>query len=147
VKVSIDCPKIKFPLADDSGGIEAEWMWTKTKDGLYELDNSPFHAYGVSYKDLVSARLAEDGSLEFEQVVKKCGHRTVRIRFPRTKDHSDFEAIWSPLSALGCTFEGSQIDRPVYAIDLPPGTDLAAVVGYLARLEGTGLLQYEEADT
>jgi hypothetical protein len=102
-------------------------LWARSlPGGLLELDNSPFHAYGLSCGDKVSVAVV-DGVLEFQGVVHKSGHRTVRVRFPVGASHAGFVAIWPALEALPCTFEGSQIDRPLHAIDVPPQVDLEAV--------------------
>jgi hypothetical protein len=137
--------RIRFLLPEGSDS-EAEWMWAiERSPGTFELDNSPFHVYGVSHGDLFQVREVGD-TLTFERILKKGGHRTIRLRFGTRGSHEDFERIWPPLGVLGCSFEGSQIDRPLYSIDLPPGVDLTRAVDYLAGLEAGGLLEYEEAD-
>lgn len=141
-----DRVKVRFPLDSDPLGVEAEWMWAKVVEpDLFELDNSPFHAYGISFEDLFKASYSE-GAFTFESIVKKAGHRTVRVRLTSSEGHSEFLGIWEPLSAMGCTFEGSQLERPLYSIDVPPTTSLENVIDYLARQEGAGMLEYEEAD-
>jgi len=138
--------KVKFPLPDDREGIEAEWMWAGPLHGqALALDNSPFHVYGISFKDAFEVELAGN-VLQFVRVVSKSGHRTVRVRFPRSTGHAAFLAIWPRLEALGCSYEGSQLEMPLYSIDVPPGADLDAVVDFLAEQEQESVLEYEEAD-
>ena len=138
--------KIKFPLEDDPLGIEAEWMWAKPMGGnAFEVDNSPFHLYGISWRDVVSITLSDD-TLCFEKILSKSGHRTLRARLPSEADHASFLCLWPDLKTLGCSFEGSNLERPLYAIDVPPGVDIASVTDYLAQWERQGLLEYEEAD-
>lgn len=138
--------KMCFPLDEEFGGIEAEWMWVKPiSENVFEVDNSAFHVYGISYKDRVRGALTAD-SLKFDGIDSKSGHRTVRVRFAKGSTHKDFEKIWPKLAEIGCSFEGSQVDRPLYAIDIPPSASLDDVIGYLAMLEGDQLLEYEEAD-
>lgn len=137
--------KIRFPVPD-SDAVDAEWMWAKrVGDALFELENAPFHVYGISEGDVFVAEVV-DSVLQFKALQEKRGNRTIRVRFPRGCTHADFEQVWDPLAALGCTFEGSQLDRPLYAISVPPSASVEAVVAYLSALEDAGTLEYEEAD-
>jgi len=52
--------KVFFDLSGDTEhewhGSQAELVWAKpVGDGKFEILNSPFHAYGVSFEDIVSA--------------------------------------------------------------------------------------------
>jgi hypothetical protein len=142
----MDRVKVRFPLSDDPLGVGAEWMWAKPLEGLiFELDNAPLHAYEISVEDVFLATIS-DSVVEFRSVVRKSGWRTVRVKFSRGKTHQDFEAIWPPLQAMGCEFEGAQSDRPLYAISVPCSASLSAVIDYLSSLEQNGVLEYEEAD-
>ena len=64
---------------------EEEYVETLWADpvgpNLYRLDNSPFWAYGVSWKDVVEAHPDPDGMLRMTRVAQKSGHRTLRIVF------------------------------------------------------------------
>ena len=138
--------KIKIPLEDDPSGFEAEWVWALPEyEGAYTIDNSPFSAYGISYKDLVSASLI-NGALEFRCVIAKGGHGTFRVRFPVGASHADFLKYWPALEAAGVTFEGSQVDRPLYSLDVPPTGDREGVERLLGQLETAGVWEYERAD-
>lgn len=138
--------KVKFPLENDVLGIEAEWMWARWQgENVFELDNSPFHAYGISFKDSFSIEFADDTAC-FGRILRKEGHRTVRARFPFGADYETSLSVLSELKTIGCSFEGSDLERPLYSIDVPPGVELALVVGYLAQSESEGILEYEEAD-
>jgi len=50
-----------------------ETMHCKAVDGGFELENSPFYVYGVSYMDLVAADV-EDDVLTSTRVVRSGGH-------------------------------------------------------------------------
>ena len=142
----MDSVKVRFPLSDHPSGTNAEWMWAKPlEEFLFQLDNAPFHAYGISVEDVFLAAISDSG-FEFRSVVKKSGWRTVRVRFPRGKTHEDFEAIWEPLKVMGCEFEGSQNDMPLYSISVPSSASLSNVIDYVSLLENDGVLEYEEAD-
>ena len=141
----MDRVKVRFLLPEGTG-IEAEWMWAIERSSTKcELDNSPFHVYGISHGDEFQVQEAA-GVKTFEKMLEKGGHRTIRLRFGRGKSHADFERVWGPLGDLGCTFEGSQIDQPLYSVDVLPGVDLKRVIDYLAELEAADVLEYEEAD-
>lgn len=138
--------RIKFVLEDDPSGVDVEWMWAMPLGGKeFRLENTPLHAYGLSYLDVISATVVDD-VFQFSRVVLKSGHRTVRMRFPRHASHEDFKGIWAPFESLGCTYEGSQEGRLLYALDVPANVDLKVVVSLLEDLEGRQLLEYEEAD-
>lgn len=137
--------KVAFPLdAEHSSGFERERLWaTPQPDGTYRIENSPFHAYGVSYCDSVYADL-ESGDLVFAKVARRGGHSTYRVRLPRHKEHGYFLEIWSQLAQLGCTYEGTDDERRLYSIDLPPTVDVQKVYDVLTGLEGAGIIEFEE---
>jgi hypothetical protein len=63
--------RIVFSLDSDAGGIETERLWAKPlADGTFLFDNSPFHAYGISYMDTVNADSTSDG-FEFAGVASR----------------------------------------------------------------------------
>jgi hypothetical protein len=130
---------VKIALHD---GEEVETIWAEpVEPDRYRLDNSPFFAYGVSWNDVVEALPAPSGQLRMTRVVRKAGHRTVRVNFkPGVDESPDSKAVLDGLVALGCSFEGA---NPRYvAIDLPPGVDLAAVAAYLTERD----VRWEHAD-
>jgi Domain of unknown function (DUF4265) len=52
--------KVALPLgSEDPSGVERERVWaTPLPDGTYRVENSPFHAHGISYGDAVFAERA-----------------------------------------------------------------------------------------
>jgi len=52
--------KMYIPLEDDAWhGIYGEWLWVKKlKEDKFKINNSPFYAYGLSYQDVVSVKIA-----------------------------------------------------------------------------------------
>lgn len=108
---------------------------------LFRLDNSPFWAYGVSWRDVVEAHPDPDGMLRMIRVVEKSGHRTVRVFLERPADASpEAQAVLDGVVALGATYEGM---HPRYlAIDVPPSVDLQGVARYLTDRG----VQWEHAD-
>ena len=56
--------KIVFPAAMARDGI-VESMHRSAVDDGFQLENSPFYVYGISYRDIVGAE-NDDGRLSFE---------------------------------------------------------------------------------
>jgi uncharacterized protein DUF4265 len=133
--------QVKVQLSGPEGEVETLWAFP-LGDDLYELDNTPWYAYRVSWHDIIEARPQEaDGFPEFVKVVRKSGYRTVRLILdpPADKD-SNSQAILDRLIQLGCSYEGA---NPAYiAIDIPPATDLDQVCQFLTTTEQ----QWEHAD-
>src|SRR5262249_4817112 len=71
---------VELPNHGATGG---ESLWAKPLgDDLYQLDNVPFHAYGLNYGDVV--RATEDSpelKPEIREVVRPSGHQTIRVFF------------------------------------------------------------------
>lgn len=138
--------RIAFDLdGAESGGIARERLWAKALgDGTYELENSPFHVYGVSYKDVVSALLDNDDQLISTGVVRRGGHSTYRVKLPIGKGDGYFLEFWPRLGQMGCTYEVAAGRRRLYAIDIPPGISVHAVYSILESLEAAGVWEFEE---
>lgn len=133
---------VKVRLAEP-GGANTETLWARQIDtDLYQLDNSPFFTYGISWQDIIEAKLGHDHVLEYVRCVKKSGNRTLRIIFQdyRTSD-AGAEEILTRLRSLGCSYEGMQ--PRMLSINVPPSVDLNAVVEFLKRQSG---LEWEYAD-
>lgn len=134
---------IRFPVE----GAEVEVMHAiRRADGLFILDNSPFHAYGVSFGDVFSAVESEEGGVVFSKVVERGGHSTYRVRLREGEGHDFFIQHWSALGEIGCTYEGSGLaDRRLYSIDIPPSVSVDKVYALLEQGEQDGVWEFEEA--
>lgn len=133
---------VKVRFCDPSGA-NTETLWARpTEANLYQLDNSPFFAYGVSWQDIIETRLADDHVLEYVRCVKKSGNRTVRVIFQdyRSTDPGA-EVVLRGLRSMGCSYEGMQ--PRMISINVPPRVDLGAIANFLKRQSG---LQWEYAD-
>jgi hypothetical protein len=136
VKVIFHCEK------DEVGWppIGAEGVWAiDLGDGKYQLDNTPFFARGVAWKDLVLGRL-EDGKVIFQRVHKYSGHSTIRIF---CKDDEKRNSLSEELKRMGCSYEGIPQYKMV-AIDVPLTVDLKQIQAFLDRGEQKGEWAYEE---
>ena len=131
--------QVKVLLQEDEN-IETLWA-DPVGPHLYRLDNCPFWAYGVSWRDIVEARPDPDGMLRMVRVVEKAGHRTVRVIFdPGVDEDPPAQSVLDGVVTLGCTYEGM---NPKYiVIDLPPEVDLMVIAEYLT---GAGVT-WEHAD-
>jgi len=135
--------KVLFRMPEDDGSSRVETLWAiPLGEDKYVLDNSPFYAYSVSWKDTVYAPVTEvEGLPTFVRVIKKSGHRTVRVIFePPVQEGNESDVLLQGLLKLGCTYEGA--NRGYMAIDLPPEVSLESVRQYLIEQRA----QWEHAD-
>lgn len=135
--------KVMFRTARADGSVDVETPWaTHLGNDHYAIDNSLWYAYGVSWQDVVYAPLDEQqGFAVFQHVVKKSGHRTIRVLFPVPVSPADTsDTTLQGLVALGCSYEGAWGTR--FSIDVPPDTDLDAVRSFLIAEN----VQWEHAD-
>ncbi|PIV32164.1 MAG: hypothetical protein COS34_14630 [Lysobacterales bacterium CG02_land_8_20_14_3_00_62_12] len=139
----IPAVKVLFRVPDDDGGAIVETLWANPLgEDRYELDNSPFYAYGVSWRDTIFAPMSqEEGWPTFECVVEKSGHRTVRVIFdPPVAPRNVSDQVLQGLVQLGCSYEGA---NPGYmSVNIPPGVELEQICSYLVGHEA----QWEHAD-
>lgn len=118
-------------------------LWaTKVGEDRYQIDNSPFYAYGVSWQDIVSAPFDQNEDFPtFQKIVSKSGHRTVRVIFdPPVEDGNASDQLLQGLVSRGCTYEGA--NRGYMSIDVPPSVELQTIRQYLIDNDAT----WEHAD-
>ena len=133
--------KIALRSADGTD-VQVETPWAKrVGDNLYELDNVPWYAYGVSCGDIVEALPAEDGLPEFRRVVRKSGNRTLRVILkPPANESTDSKAILDRLVVMGCDCEG--MNHSYVAVNIPPTANFGDVCAFLTDTGQT----WEHAD-
>jgi len=122
---------------------EIETLWARPLgDQLFELANTPWYAFGLSWHDVIEARVqTPEGFPEFVRVARKSGHRTVRVILSPPADVSaESQSVLDGLRALGCGYEGMR--SRFIAVNVPPGADLMAVRQFLIA---SGLV-WEHAD-
>lgn len=120
---------VKVVLVTEAGGeFEVETPWaTQVGPNLFELDNIPFFAYGISLGDRFFAEPTEDDPRPvFRRIHEKSGNRTIRIIFdPPVNESAESRAVLDALVELGCTYEGA---NPGYiCINIPPAADFERV--------------------
>jgi hypothetical protein len=131
---------VKVGFCEPDGVVETLWA-TPLGRNWDQLENSPFFAYRVSWKDMIEAKPEVDGVLFFVRVVEKSGHRTVRLLFeklPTTGKRA--KPILDGLVQRGCSYEG--MAPRLISVDVPPSVDLEMIADYLT---GTGV-RWEYAD-
>lgn len=137
--------KVQFVIEQDEDGyppVSIETLWARrTKDGYYELDNSPFYALDVSWKDVVDIEEVPDGTLQFKRVVKQSGHSTIRVV---TLKKGELEPIKRKLEKLGCSWEGGDVPSLI-SVDIPPHIDIEPVRNLLQEGSDHGFFDYEES--
>jgi hypothetical protein len=135
--------KVLFRVPSDDGTANVETLWATHMGGdNYKLENSPFFAYGVSWRDIVLAPFDEqEGFPTFQKVVARSGNRTVRVCFgPPIENGNESDRVLKGLLALGCDYEGA--NRKYVCVNVPPNVRLEVVRSYLIEQRAT----WEHAD-
>jgi hypothetical protein len=122
---------VKIGIRDDDGDVETPWA-VSLGGNLYRIDNTPFFAYRISAGDVVEALPEADGFLFFERVVRKSGHRTVRVMLPEPAEVEPGPTLLADIKRLGCTYEGAY--SKLICIDVPPAVSLEAVAEHLTEM-------------
>lgn len=134
---------VTIAFNDESGTVE-NMHATALPDGSFRLENIPFHVYGISFGDEFRAKVADD-RLFFDEITRRGGHSTYRLKLPAEVTHEQFLKLWQPFAKKGCSFEGSSAEQwPLYAIDIPPGVDVQAIYQQFTEGENQGLWEFEE---
>ena len=132
---------VKVQLTGADGEVETPWARPLGND-QYELDNTPWFTYGLSWHDVIEARAPAPGEFpEFVRVVRKSGYKTIRLILDPPADASpDSQAILDRLRELGCSYEG--MNNRLIAVDIPPSIDLMSIREFLITTEQ----EWEHAD-
>lgn len=135
--------KVLFETPCEDGTSDIETLWATHLGGNeYEIDNSPFYAYGVSWKDVVLAPFSEEQQFpKFKSIVRKSGNRTIRVIFELPVEPGNAsDTILQNLVSMGCNYEGS--NKKYICVNIPPAVNLESVGNYLIKINAT----WEHAD-
>ncbi len=123
-----------------------EALWAQPLgDNLYELLNVPFFAYDLNFLDIVEATSGwPDLKIQVRRVVRRSGHRTVRVFFQAVLAESERQPTLEQLILLGATYETAT--EAYYALDIAPDADYDAVCEQLTDWERQGLLDFETCE-
>ena len=101
---------------------------------------SATHVRSVNWLDVVEAiPLNENEWPEFVRVHKRSGHRTIHV-YILDAGKRDTQEILDNCNRLGSTYEG--MDDKMYALDFPPGIDVAPAIQYLESLKAQDLADW-----
>lgn len=142
-----DLVKVHIDLPDHWRGSTGESLFAKPLgDDLYEIDNIPFYAYGLNYRDVVLARAeSDDLKPSILQLVKASGHRTVRIIFFDTVKRERQDGIIESIEDLGVTAE--RMDHRFVAFDITPDGKYDLFIDRLKQLLNDNVLEFETCET
>lgn len=148
VTVSSDSDELTKVLVDlpNHWATSGESMWARPLgNDLYELHNSPFHAYGLNYLDVVLA-ISEDPNRKpiVRRVERRSGHRTLRILFTKHVSNPQRDILLKGLDRFGVTWEGSE--GRLFSLDIPDDSQYQPVCDQLWAWEQAALLEYETCE-
>lgn len=124
--------KILFRVPNEDGTSEVETLWAVSLgNDQYQLDNSPFYAYSVSWQDIVYAPFnPQEQFPTFQRIVVKSGNRTVRVICnPPAEKGNESDVLLQSLVGLGCSFEGA--NKSYISINIPKDVDFDVVRDFL----------------
>jgi hypothetical protein len=151
-----DLMKVCFELdSEDWHLCPAENLWAEKVSEpppRVILRNIPFHAEGVSFLDTVFVRMVRvEGGVffRFDGVAARGGHSTYMILTPM--ECPEFPRYWGQLHELGCRYESGDLHtsyghKMLYAVDVPPETDIDAVKALLDQGEADGVWIFQEGN-
>ena len=137
-KVFVDLP--------NHWGTSGESMWAIKLDcDLYQIDNVPFYAYGLNYRDKVQTDSTDSTRKPIvKKVVEASGHETIRVLFSKGVGEKKQVPIIDELGRMGVEIE--RAFEKYVALDIPPETDYDAVRNKLDDFQGKDILQYETCE-
>jgi len=136
-KVHIDLP--------NHWAIDGESLWAlPLGEDLYEIRNTPFHAYAINWGDIVRAPVDSDQIPQVQEVVKRSRHETLRVLFNSAVDQNTRDSILSSLQTLELSWE--DCDDRFVALDVPPSANYDAVYDKLCEFQRDNVLGFETCE-
>jgi len=139
-----DQVKIRVMLDIPASGVRSEGLWAipTDKPDHYEVNNIPYHAYGINAHDIV--RCTAPPERRVLEVVKPSGHRTLRIAFQRGTEIDVMNTVVKSLVQKG---GHPDLGFPGFlSLDVAPDKDYNQIFTYLEDLNDQGLLEFESAE-
>lgn len=133
---------ITLPNHDEIGG-ESFWA-EEAGNQLYKIENIPFYAYGLNFKDTVRATPDSDETLEIQNVFERSGNKTMRLCFESVVDKKNQTKYIENLEKLHCTME--RRDNVNIAVNIKPEGDFQTVYNQLEKWANEGILDFETAE-
>lgn len=137
--------KVFFEIKPEWHGSRSETLWAKpVSKTLFKLANSPFFVKGVSFEDTIIAKKSKK-KLIFKKVQSSSGHSTYRLLVENKNMPEPFLTYWQKLEKLGCSYEeNDQLRLRMFAIDVPPTTNIYVVYKLLEKGRSVGIWDFEE---
>jgi len=142
--------RIRVPLEQAPGatGPADDWLWAEPLgSGRFRIESCPFFAYGISRDDVIrAAEAGGDEAPRLEDVIEKCGHRTLRLALDSEIDVTDgaIQGLLERLLELGCTHE--TLRPKLIALDVPREVEVTIVAELLQTLADDRTILWEWAD-
>lgn len=138
VKVHIDLP--------NHWGTGGEALWARSLgDDRYQIDNVPFFAYDLNFRDIVEAVAdAPDLKPSVRRVLERSGHRTMRVMFSDKVALEERLRLLHSLAPLHVSFENNNSSH--FALDLELAADMTKVRKQLDRWLAAEILDYETCE-
>jgi hypothetical protein len=122
--------------------IGGESLWAEPiGENTYRLENVPFFAYGLNFRDEVKALPDKDDILEIGEVIQRSGNKTIRIMFDKSLDKEGQQDYIDAIRALDCSVE--RWDKTMLAINIRKSADFNQVYDYLDSLCSKEILAFE----
>ena len=120
--------------------IEYETLWANKSENKATIENIPFFAVGLAYKDIIAIEFYE-GMYYYNGLVLESGNSTIRVL---SKNITEIEKITSILVEKGC---GSEINNmnSLMSINVPKQIKYKEIIKFLDDLFREGIIDYEEA--
>ncbi|HEU5290211.1 MAG TPA: DUF4265 domain-containing protein [Cyclobacteriaceae bacterium] len=138
VKIHIDLP--------NHWAVGGESMWAEPLgNDRYKIENVPFYAYGLNFKDVVRATADSDElKPEIRELVEASGHRTFRLFFKEEIEREQQEKILDSFRELHVSYE--RADKIYVALDMKPQGNYQSVFDKLEEYEKQDILGFETCE-
>lgn len=138
VKIHIDLP--------NHWAVGGESFWAEPLgNDLYKIENVPFYAYGLNFRDVVRATPDSAEFIpEIREVKTPSGHKTFRVFFKKHINNAQQESILNSMGKLGITYE--RADHIYVALDMKPEGSYQAVYDKLDEYSEQDILGFETCE-
>lgn len=131
---------------DDWHGYSTESVWvSKASKGKYRVENIPFFAKGLSFRDMISVREI-DGQLVFDKRLVSAKGSTYRIIPAKGVSKDVLNQHLTALNAVGCAYEHGDFGFDLYALNVPADVDVHKVYALLEDGKHRQVWDFEEGD-
>jgi len=129
----------------DNGVERSERVWARPLSGeQFEIRNSPWFAYRLNWGDVVRCvEVSPEEVPRVLEVVKRGGHRTLRIMFNDAIEPTGQEDVIEELNSRQASVE--RFGPRFLAVDVPPAAGYDDVFAFLAAKTEAEWLIFEEA--